>query len=197
MSLVYGFTRIVRREGIIQTKKTLLNIPYISCHHYPSRHNQGCPQTDQTYSNFKSYLRTSLSESYICSITSSGELLDVWPYEIDTSKGWSKQENPRRYTWSRIYLLSGGTWKNWSEMGKIPATGWMRLSRIGAPTRSTIWYLQRGSKPYNGIVLPSTELSPEWKHIPSSKYGRNSVERNYRKFIHPWAQMRGARRLVC
>jgi len=31
--------------------------------------------------------------------------------------------------------------------------------------------------------IPSTELSPEWRHIPLSEYERNPTEGNYRRFI--------------
>jgi len=67
-----------------------------------------------------------------------------------------------------------------------------------APTRSTIRYLQYGCKPNNGVVLscggyPVNGAVSRMGHIvPTSEYGRNSVEGNYRGFIRPWVQMRGA-----
>jgi len=59
------------------SKETLIDIPYISCRYYQNKHNPSCPQTGQAYSNFKSYMRFSLSGSYSRNVTSSGKLLDV------------------------------------------------------------------------------------------------------------------------
>jgi len=76
VSLVYRFTRLVR-QGDNPNKESLIDIIYISCHHCSSRHNPGCRQTSQAYSNFKSYLWSSLSGCYLHSVMSMRELLDV------------------------------------------------------------------------------------------------------------------------
>jgi len=86
-------------------------------------------------------------------------------------------------------------------VGEIPPTDWMRLSHVKALIWPRSGTFNVGLRPTIELSscaedIPSTELSPEWGHIPTSKYGRNPVEKNYKGFILPWVHMRGARRLA-
>jgi len=80
--------------------------------------------------------------------------------------------------------------QKWYGVGVLP------INRLDAsvPDRGLypvmIWYLQRGSKPISGVIIscgryPVNGVVYRVGAPPSSEYGKNLTEGNYRGFICP------------
>ena len=100
-----------------------------------------------------------------------------WTYDLVRSV--CRWDNPNKKTLMNIHDFVHGhspvaPAKSQSEVREIPTTDWMHLFRIGAPTRSMIWYLQYGNRATSGAVSHAG-VSRQWSYLltggnPTTKY---------------------------
>ena len=148
-------------------KKTFINIHLCLTSSLPKLIQSELPPDESSILKLlKSYLRSLLQGDYPYNVTSSSKLLDIWPHKIDTSRDNPNKEtlvniNDSTYSHSLVVPVEKLVWGRGNPRNILDVSVPSR-----AHTQSTIWYLQRESKPNSEVIL-SCERYPVNGALPS------------------------------